>query len=456
MLNAIKNKLRNILPEGLINNYHLMNGFLAVLMYRFPSKGMKVIGITGTNGKTTTIHYTAQIFRSAGFKVAMASTIDFQIGDKITKNNQKFTTLSPYALQKFLRLARNSGCNVAVIEVTSHALVQHRLYGIKFDTVAFTNITHDHLDYHKTFERYIQAKQLLFSHNPRVSVVNSDDPNALKFLNFPANEHYAYSLSQVTPEADKIASVGNGGSIVARKIIANSKETMFTAVTPVGQVVINNQLPGRFNISNALAAVGIGLGNDISLQTIKLGIERVELVRGRMEKINSGQPFTVIIDYAHTPDAFEKIFESIAPIARKRIIAIHGATGARDKTKRPILGSISGRFADIVIITNEDPYHEDPNEIIQTVANGVPQGAPKGKPKIKGENLFLIEDRREAIAKGLTLAQPGDVVLVLGKGAEEVMAVGDPKADHGFKLIPWNERAIVQEELEKLGYKTVK
>jgi UDP-N-acetylmuramyl-tripeptide synthetase len=450
MLASLKNKLRDKLPPKVIDTWHFSNGFLAALIYGYPTRKMKVIGITGTNGKTTTCHFTASIFSQAGYKVAMTTTIDFQIGAKIIKNNQKFTTLSPFSLQKFLNQARKAGCNVAILEVTSHALAQHRLHGIHFDTVAFTNITHDHLDYHKTFANYLAAKQLLFLNNPRVSVVNNDDPNALKFLQFPASKHYAYSLSQVSPEVDKVISLGAGGPIVARKIIASSKETMFTAVTPIGQIVIDNHLPGRFNISNALAAIGIGIGNDLNLNIIKAGIEKVHLVRGRMEKIDAGQPFTVVIDYAHTPDAFEKIFESIAPIARKNIIAVHGATGARDKTKRPILGAISGRFADIVIITNEDPYHENPQEIMKSVAAGVPQGAPKNKPKVIGENLFLIEDRREAIAKSLNLAQPGDVVLVLGKGAEEVMAIGDPKADHGFKLIPWNERKIVQEELEKL------
>jgi UDP-N-acetylmuramoyl-L-alanyl-D-glutamate--2,6-diaminopimelate ligase len=449
MLTAIKNKLRDILPPSAIDTWHKANGVLAALLYGFPSRRMKVIGITGTNGKTTTAHFVSSIFQAAGLHIAMATTIDFQIGTKVWNNNQKQTTMSPFALQKFLRQARAAGCNTAVLEVTSHALVQHRLWSIVFDTVVFTNITHDHLDYHKTFEEYTAAKQRLFKQNPRVSVVNGDDPNVLAFLNFPAHKHFVFSLKQ----ALDIKAKSLYEPILARKVINGTRETMFTAITPNGQVVVNNQLPGRFNISNALAAIGVGIGSDIPLETIKIGIEKVAEVRGRMEKVNLGQDFTVILDYAHTPDAFEKIYEAIGPIARARIITVHGATGARDKTKRPILGALSGRFSDIVIVTNEDPYHEDPMSIIKVVADGVTRGTLQAKPKVLNETLFLIEDRREAIHKALAIAKKGDVVLILGKGAEEVMAVGDTKGNHGFKLIPWNEREIVKEELKKLGYK---
>lgn len=450
MFVKLKNLLRPLVPAWMLNIYHLKMGILAAVMYGFPSRRLKVIGITGTNGKTTTAHLVTKIFERAGNKVAMATTISLQIGAITVKNNQKMTTMSPFALQRFLRNAVRAGCNVAVIEVTSHALLQHRVWGIRFDSVALTNITHDHLDYHPTFGDYKHAKMLLFGRSPRVAVINGDDPSASDFAALPAGERFIYSLTHVPADVIKKAGSGTTNEIVARKIIASPRETMFTAVTPVGQIVIDNKLPGKFNVSNTLTAVGIGVGNGIRLDDIRDGIEAVTQVRGRMERIECGQPFSVIIDYAHTPDAFEKVFDAIAPIVRKRVIAVHGATGARDTTKRPILGAISGRLADIVIITNEDPYHEDPLAIIKEVAAGVPKGAPKGKPKIENNNLFLIENRRAAIKKALELAEPRDVVLILGKGAEEVMAVGDPKADHGYKLIPWNEWEIVKDELSKL------
>lgn len=450
MLSAIKNLLRPLIPTWMLNIYHVKMGIIAAVVYGFPSRRLKVIGITGTNGKTTTAHLVTKIFERAGNKVAMATTISLQIGTTAVKNNQKMTTMSPFALQRFLRSAVKAGCNVAVIEVTSHSLLQHRVWGIRFDSVALTNITHDHLDYHPTFNDYKHAKMLLFSRSPRVAVINGDDPSASDFVTLPAGERYIYSLTHVPSDVIKKAGSGTTHEIVARKIIASPRETMFTAVTPTGQIVIDNKLPGKFNVSNTLTAVGIGVGNGIRLDDIRDGIEAVTQVRGRMERVECGQPFTVIIDYAHTPDAFEKVFDAIAPIVRKRVIAVHGATGARDTTKRPILGAISGRLADIVVITNEDPYREDPLAIMKEVAAGVPKGAPKGKPKIENENVFLIEDRRAAIKKALELAEPRDVVLILGKGAEEVMAVGDPKADHGYKLIPWNEREIVKEELGKV------
>jgi len=464
MITTIKNLLRPIIPAWMLNIYHLKMGILAVFWYGLPSRKIKVIGITGTNGKTTTAHLVNSIFKKAGYKTAVATTIDFEIAGKTQKNNNKMTTMSPFAMQKFLREAKNAGCKVAIIEVTSHALLQHRLWGIKFDTVALTNITHDHLDYHKNFNEYKYAKMLLFVNNPRVSVVNLDDPSAPDFAKLKASKKYLYSVNSKSIRDNSGSNSGLIGELYTRKIIASPREVMFTAVTPIGEVVIDNQLPGKFNISNSLCAVGVALGSDIALETIRDGIEEIKLVRGRMEKVDEGQNFTVIIDYAHTPDAFEKVFDAIAPIVRARVITVHGATGARDKTKRPILGTISARHSDILIITNEDPYHEPPMTIMEEVKKGIPVSS-RAKPrdpsisvgmtksanyKVLNETLFLIEDRRLAIRTALELAEPRDVVLILGKGAEEVMAVADPKADHGYKLIPWNEREIVKEELNKV------
>lgn len=463
MINQFKNFLRPLVPAWLLNIYHLKLGILACVWYGFSARRLKVIGITGTNGKTTTCHLVNSIFKTAGYTTAMATTIDFEIAGKITRNNQKMTTLSPFALQKFLRDAKRAGCQVAIIEVTSHALLQHRVWGIKFDTVALTNITHDHLDYHKNFNEYKYAKMLLFVNRPRISVVNLDDPSGAEFAKLKSNQKYLYSIASKNIRDDSKFNSNSIGELYTRKIIASPKEVMFTAVTPTGQIVIDNQLPGKFNISNSLCAVGIALGSDIKLETIRDGIEAVKAVRGRMEKIDplrqsadgGGQNFTVIIDYAHTPDAFEKVFDAIAPIVRKKVITVHGATGARDKTKRPILGAISSRHSDIVIITNEDPYHEPPMDIIKQVYDGAVRGQKNksslGSQVLAGSQrpspILIIEDRRLAIRKALELAQPGDIVLILGKGAEEVMAVADPHADHGYKLIPWNEREIVKDEL---------
>lgn len=466
----IKNFLRPLIPAWMLNTYHLKMGILAALWYGFPSRKIKVIGITGTNGKTTTCHLVNSIFKKAGYKTVIATTIDFEIDGKAEKNNQKMTTLSPFAVQKLLRKAKKAGCTVAIIEVTSHSLRQHRLWGIKFDSVALTNITHDHLDYHKDFNEYKYAKMLLFVNQPRVSVVNADDPSGPEFSKLNSDNKYLYST---TPNPKKAHS-WNGSFLGIRKVITTKREVMFTVVVEnfeskienqnkntqnILGIKINCQLIGKFNIANILCAVGIALGSGISPTDIHDGIEAIKTVRGRMEKIDEGQNFTVIIDYAHTPDAFEKVFNAIAPIVRARVITVHGATGARDKTKRPILGAISARHSDIVIITNEDPYHENPLTIMEEVKRGVDFRTESSKLKTnnhnlklktEGENLFLIEDRRLAVRKALELAKEKDIVLILGKGAEEVMAVGDSKSDHGYKLIPWNEREIVREELKLL------
>lgn len=434
---SIKNFFRPFAPAWLLDFYHLKLGILAAYCYGFPARKLKVIGITGTNGKTTTAYLTHAIFQEAGQKTALATTVAFAIGERFTRNNQKMTTLSPFALQAFLRQAVRAGCSRVVIEVTSHALVQHRVWGINFDTVALTNITHDHLDYHQTFADYRAAKLQLFQSLPRVSVSNLDDLSGALFAQQKANIALTYALDQ---KAD----------ITARKIIASTTKTEFTAILPEGQLTINLPLAGKFNLSNALAAVAIALGSDIPNRAIASALEKFSGVPGRMEQVKLGQDFEVIIDYAHTPDALEKIFAVLVPTCKGRIIHVFGATGTRDTTKRPILGAISGRQADISIVTDEDPYHEDPLAIIQQVAAGVPKGATRQKPKIKNETFFVQPDRRTAIASALALARRNDIVLITGKGHEQVMAVADSRANHGYKLIPWNERKIVQEELEKL------
>lgn len=434
MLQAIKQKLRSFLPEPVILLSHKLRAIVAALWYKFPARRMTVIGVTGTNGKTTTVNMIADILEHAGKMVCVTSTVEFRIGAKRIPNRTKMTVISPFLLQKFLRDAVAAGCSHAVIETTSHAIVQFRNWGIKYDTVVLTNITHDHLDYHLSYQQYRDTKAKLFSFNPRIAVVNADDKAAKQFLRLPAGRHLGYGID--TPPSQHV-------DVVARKVLPEAGGTMFTAVTPVGQVVINLKTPGNFNVLNALAALCVGIGHGISLNVIKLALERFKPVAGRMEKIDEGQPFTVIVDYAHTPDAFEQIYQTLRPVAKGKIIHVFGATGDRDKTKRPILGAIAGRYADYIIVTDEDPYHEDPMTIIEEVAKGVPRGAPKSRPKIEGKTFWKILDRRQAVHKAFSLAKRGDIVLLTGKGHEEVMVVGD-------EFVPYSDRKVAREELQKL------
>ena len=431
----MRNFLRKILPLSVILWTHKVRGILAALIFRMPGRNIRVIAVTGTNGKTTTCHLIAGILKAANYRVAMATTIDFQIDQKKWRNLTKMTTLSPFALQKFIREAVSSGCHWLVLETTSHAIAQYRLWGIKPKIAVLTNITHDHLDYHKSYEEYRQTKAKIFR-EAEISIINMDDKSAGFFLSLNLPQTLSYGME----------SPGNGRpqrpDILAKKIILEPTASLFTVVSPEGQVAINLSLPGKFNIYNALAALSVGVVLRINLELVKTALEKIKNIPGRMEKVDLGQPFSVIIDYAHTPDALEKIYQALELCQKGRIIVVFGATGDRDRSKRPIMGALAGRFADVVIITNEDPYTEDPVKIIEEVASGVGRGETKDNPKVPGKNFFKILDRREAIEKAFRLAHKDDLVLVTGKGDEEWIV-------EGSKKIPWSDRKVAKELLLK-------
>lgn len=443
MIQLLKKAGRKIFSRKAINYYHLLMAVLANAAYGFPSRKLRLIGVTGTNGKTTTCHMIASVLESGGRKVGMTTTTTFKIGSEIIENNVKMTTVNPFALQRLLKRMADEGCEDAVIEVTSIALDQHRLWGLKFHTTVFTNLTHDHLDYHHTMSQYRLAKEKLFSKHPNLSVVNGDDPYAKDFIKHPADHVLTYGLK-------------GSPLIAAKKLYARPGGTDFVLVIGQRQATINLQLPGTFNVYNALAAATVAIGLNLPIEAIVIGLRRVSSVPGRMEVVDVGQAFTVIVDYAHTPDALQKVYETVKPTVRGRLIAVLGATGRRDKTKRPILGALAGKYADYVFVTNEDPYDEDPQQIIDEVAAGVSKGRPKkGRLKVNkdsdvpfkyretGEDIWWwrVSDRKEAIDKALQLARPQDVVLVTGKGAEKVMAVGD-------KLVPYSDKEVLESLLE--------
>lgn len=426
-MNKIKDFLRQFLPESFILWTHKARAIIACFLYGFPARKLKVIGITGTNGKTTTANLVAAILDEAGYKVGLATTINFKIGKHEWKNNTKMTTMSPFILQKLLRDMVRENCQYAIIETTSHAIQQYRNWGIYYEVAAITNITHEHLDYHKNMNAYRDVKLKLFANSPKVSVINRDDPSYIYFAKERAQNTYFYGID-------------NKADIMARKIILESNGSTFALVTPQKQIVINLQLPGKFNIYNSLAASCIALSQNVELTVIKKALEKIKGIPGRMEIVNNGQKPIIMIDFAHTPDGLQKVFEAVKSLTKGRIIHVGGATGRRDKTKRPILGALSGRWADVSIVTNEDPYNENPWEIIEQVASGVPRGVKVKSAKVPGKNFFKILDRRKAIEMALSIAQKDDIILITGKGAEEVMAVGD-------KLIPWSDKKVVEEIL---------
>ncbi len=429
----IKRLLRKVVPEPVILASHKIRGVAAAYWYGFPARKMIIIGVTGTKGKTTTSTLIAKIIEAAGYKVGLLTTVAFKIGDKEWPNETNMGTLPPFQLQKLIKEMAEAGCQYAVIETTSHSLAQSRTYGIDYQVAVFTNLSHDHLDYHKTFDEYREAKGKMFARHPALSVVNMDDKAAQYFVAFPAEQKLRYGLEK---KAD----------VTAKKIMydATATSSQFTLITPKGETTIRTTLPGRFNVYNIMAAASAAVGLGIGLPTIRTAIEQLASVPGRMERVDAGQPFTVIVDYAHTPDSFEKIYETLRPATRGKIIHVFGATGDRDRTKRPIMGAIAGRNADIIIVTDEEPYTEDPIKIIDEVAKGVPRGVSKDHHIVEGQNFFKIIDRREAIAKAVSLAKKGDVVLITGMGALTQRTVGT-------KHLPWKDQAVAREELERLN-----
>lgn len=412
--------LSEIVPQGLKNQYHLAQAVLACVWFGFPGNKLRVIGVTGTNGKTTTSQFITRILTATGKKVAMASTINFQIGEKQWVNASKFTTLSPWKLQRFLRDAVTEGCEYAVIETSSHALDQNRVWGIPYEIAVMTNVTREHLDYHKTMTAYREAKCRLFRRAKKV-VVNLDMEDPQFFCGIDGKQTVTYSTKN--PQA----------TLLATDVTLDFKGTEFE----VDGTKMYLRIPGLFNIENALAALGVARLLDVDFSIAKEALGSVAGVPGRMELVPNHMNADILIDYAVTPDAFEKLYASILPlkIPGSKIIHVFGACGERDRGKRPQMGEIASSYADIIILTNEDPFHEDPERIIDDIEKGV--------TKKKDKNYFRIFDRRAAIHKALSLAEIGDIVLVTGKGAEVTMALGDTR-------IPWSERQVIEEELEKL------
>lgn len=427
--------LKKLVPRVFIDFYHFLIAFLAALLYYFPSRKLIVIGVTGTNGKTTTVNLITKILEKAGYKAAMMSTINFKIGDKEWVNETKMTTSSSFYLQKFLSMAAKSGCEYAVLETSSHSLAQNRVSAINYQVGVLTNLTREHLDYHQNMENYRDAKGKLFQ-KVKVNIVNLDDEYAEYFLNFAVQEKYGYGIK--VENYEKFLTRSDFKTITAQNIKLTSQGASFNVL----QHNINLKLLGEVNIYNALAAIAVGLSQNINLKLIKEALEEVKLIPGRMEFVELGQKFKIIIDYAVTPDSLEKLYQTIQVSDFKfqdsRLIWMFGSCGERDQGKRPIMGEVVGQRADYVIVTNEDPYQEDPQQIIDQVFSGVIKAG-----KIENENAWRIFDRHQAINKSLSLAKENDIVLITGKGAETIMAIGKKK-------IPWKEKEVIREELNKI------
>jgi len=458
----MKKFIKKIIPPPFLSCYHFLLALLGAILYGFPSRRLKVIGITGTKGKSTVVELVGKILEEAGYKVASVSSIRFKIADKVWKNELKMTMPGRLKLQRFLRRAVLAGCQYAVIEVTSEGILQHRHRFIDFDVVVFTNLAPEHIERHGSFEKYREAKGKLFQACKNIHVLNLDDKNVNFFSKFPSREKIFYTLQS---PSDHISLLLRSSRLISWKIVKGKKlvskmDGSFSKIAPfkkhfpsrfkVKDKVFNLNLLGWFNIYNALAAISIALSQGINLEICKRALEKIKEIPGRMEIVIE-KPFRVIVDYAHTPQSLKEVYETLrnpkfqtpnskqisnSKFQKSKLICVLGAAGGgRDKWKRPKMGEIASRYCDKIILTNEDPYDEDPMKIIEEIAAGV-----KGEPE-------KILDRREAIRRALCLAKQSSTratVIITGKGSEPWMCLA------GGKKIPWDDRKIVKEEFKKL------
>ncbi len=407
--------------------WHFFWDLAATIFYRFPSREITVIGVTGTNGKTTTANLIAKILEANGECVALATTINFQIGKKKWENLTKMTSLGRGSVQKFLRRAVDAGCSYAVLEISSHALIQHRVWGVNFNATMLTNITHEHLDFHGSFEEYIAAKELLFwrlaknrESGEKIAILPAEDANVEHFFRIPEIGIITFGFKK--------------GDLKAKNLRVRKNSQKFEVVGMEEKFEIETKLLGNFNVANILAATALALALKIRPIVIRKVFKKIKPLPGRLEVIEARQNFRVIVDFAHTPDALEKLLRTFRAVTEGRVWLVFGATGDRDRTKRPIMGAIANRLADEIILTSDDPFSENPEKIISEVCKGI--------SRKEGEGFQIEVDRKKAIRFALENAQKNDTVLITGKGCEQFQVVGRRK-------IPWDDREIARKTLER-------
>ncbi|MDB5181989.1 MAG: UDP-N-acetylmuramyl-tripeptide synthetase [Candidatus Saccharibacteria bacterium] len=427
----IRKIVKKVIPTGLfpaIEPYgHLGEAVLLNTINGFPGRGMKVIGVTGTNGKTSTTYMIHRMLHEAGYKTGFMTTVAYGAGRKVQPQMHHMTSVSQPELMKRLKWMRGQGVEWLVLETTSQALAQNRVWGVPYSVAVMTNLTEDDSGWHKSFEDYRKAKVKLFElaaknkKGLRTGIVNAEDPSVSHFAGavpFPIT----YGLKEGQLQATDIVSTPHGSTFIAKY---ESRE-----------LNIKVNLPGSFNISNALAAVGAGIAVGLTDEQIEKGIAALEGVEGRMTTIEEGQDFSVIVDFAHTPDAFEKLFKDLRPVVKGKLIVMFGSAGRRDEKKRGVQGRLAGKYADEVIVTEEDDRDADGYHIMEQIA----QGAEK-EGKVRERDLFLIHDRTEAITYAIKRAGKGDTVLLLGKGHEKTIERKD--GEHKWDEIGTAHKAVI-------------
>lgn len=420
---SVKTVLMDRIPNynNLVIPYHKLKAMMMAHKYRFPGKRMRVIGVTGTNGKTSTCFMIWKMLNEAGHKTGLMTTVAWGV-DKLEEQIEHMTTVDTETLNKRMQKIAENGAEFLVLEITSHALAQNRIYGVPIEIAVMTNVTHEHLDYHKTFKNYRDAKRKLFK-VAKYGVINEDD------------ESWSYFASDV----DEYITYGiNGGILKAEKIELAADGVKYEVREADKKLKIRTHIPGKFTVYNSLAATAVGLKLGLTRKQIEDGILALVSVEGRMNRVNEGQDFEVIVDYAHTPDAFLKVFESVVPGKKRRIISLFGGAGRRDESTRAERGEIGAKNSDIVIITEDDSRDEDRTLIAEEFARGAEEAG-----KTREKDLFVILDREEAIEKAISLAKKDDIVLVLGKGHEKTILRAEG-------AVPFEDLKVVRKVLKKM------
>jgi len=433
----MKKLLKKLLPEKFVLMYHYLMALFATLYYGFPSKKMIVIGVTGTKGKTSTINFIWSCLQAGGYKTGIISTANIRIGGKEFLNKYHMTMPGHFTIQKLISQMAKSGCKFCIVETTSEGIKQYRHIGVYYDIAIFTNLSPEHLEAHGgSFEKYKKTKTKMFAalsaHKKaldgkrieKVIITNKDSEHADCFLNFNADKKITFAINN---KADYVAS--------------DIQETNTGISFEVAKIIFKIGILGKFNVYNTLPAIILCRLFGISDYSIAKGLLELQTIPGRVEKIDQGQNFTVLVDYAHEKESITNILQTANNMKKdgaKTIILLGAEGGGRDKAKRPIMGELAAEMADYVIVSNVDPYEDDPQQILEDIAVSSEKFG-----KVRNQNLFVIEDRRSGIRKALSLARADDIVLITGKGAEQSIVIGGKRS-------AWDDRLIVVEEIKSL------
>jgi UDP-N-acetylmuramoyl-L-alanyl-D-glutamate--2,6-diaminopimelate ligase len=409
-------------PWAIVSDARLALALLATTFFRDPSREMRVVGITGTNGKTTTAYLLAAIFEAAGIRCGLLGTVEYRIGVEVRDATR--TTPEAPDVQVLLRQMVDRGCGACTMEVSSHALALRRVDGMAFSAAVFTNLTRDHLDFHADMDDYFRAKRRLFEMLPRdaPAVINVDDPRGPSLIGV-GGRAVTYAIAQPADVCPGNLSFSLDG-------------LEFDVETPRGVVHVTSGLIGKPNVYNILASVATAVALELPDDAIQRGLHDLEAVPGRFQTVSSaGDDVTVVVDYAHTDDALRNLLETARPLAKGRLITVFGCGGDRDRTKRPLMGAVAGRLSDVIVITSDNPRSEDPARIIEEVQRGITADTRRER-----QATLTIVDRRQAIKRAIEMARPGDLVLVAGKGHEKYQVIGD-------RTLPFDDVAVAREAL---------